>query len=128
MKQLTTTQPDNKPSTSQNNTEETHNKDYLTESIPLENGLTIRKIEDQWATTLGNTILTEKTNDYNGQLKQIDEINYKLIINIAIHVARTIYDQIEIAKITAVKQHQEKIERDKMTPIITPDGGRYETT
>lgn len=61
----------------------------LVENIPLENGFTVRRRDNKWFTTLGDTIITKPTEKYTEQLTQIDEINYELIIKIIIHVINT---------------------------------------
>lgn len=70
----------------QNSVEETHNNDYLSDEVKLANGLIIRRRNDKWFTTLGDTIISEPTKTYSEQLKQIDEINYELLIKMMVHV------------------------------------------
>lgn len=68
---------------------ETDKENSLTNNIPLENGFVIRRRDEKWFTTLGDTQITKPTDNYNGQLEQIDEINYELIVKIIIHVIRS---------------------------------------
>lgn len=97
--QQQTTEKENATSTTQNIANETHKQDSnLVENIPLENGFVIRRRDKQWFTTLGDTKITELTENYSAQLEQIDELNWKVLINVMIHVFRTMKIKDDIDK------------------------------
>lgn len=75
----------------QDSLKETHKQDSnLVETIPLENGFIVRRHDKKWFTTLGDTVITEPTDNYNGQLEQLDDLNYKVLINIFTQVYKAL--------------------------------------
>lgn len=78
-------------SSTQDKSNGTLNKDLnLVETIPLENGFIVRRHDKKWFTTLGDTVITEPTDNYNGQLEQLDDLNYKVLINIFTQVYKAL--------------------------------------
>lgn len=91
----------------------TDKQNYLTEVEQIEGTpFVLRRLEDQYFTTMGDTIVTRKTNTKEEQYQQLKEESYQVIANMIIHVF-TVLDRM---KNTPNKGTQPKInEQDRMT-------------
>lgn len=92
--QQQTSEKANATSSTQDRLNETHNNaSNLAENIPLDSGLVIRRRDDKWFTTLGDTTVTKPTTTKEEQIEQLETDQYSIMIKIAIHVYKSMRDQ-----------------------------------